>query len=236
VGREICGGEGYIAANRLAALKADTDVFTTFEGDNTVLMQLVAKNLLTDLKDHLEEMRPAQLTGFLLNQKMSGFIKTMPLFTLNTSRYHLLDANVQLSYLKHRESGLLLQVAGAFRRLTKGREMDAYSASTRLQPELLELADAYVEREILQRFTLVVENPPDRTLHAPLRRLRDLFALYHLELHKGWYLENSVMSGFKAKAISRLITTLCAEVREDAVALVDAFGIPDSCLAARIAL
>jgi acyl-CoA oxidase len=236
VGREICGGEGYIAANRIAALKADTDVFTTFEGDNTVLMQLVAKNLLTDLKDHLEEMRPAQLTGFLLNQKMSGFIKTMPLFTLNASRYHLLDANVQLSYFKHRESGLLLQVAGAFRRLTKSRQKDAYSAFTRLQPGLLELADAYVEREILQRFTVVVENAPDRALHAPLRRLRDLFALYHLELHNGWYLENSVMSGFKAKAISRLITTLCAEVREDAVALVDAFGIPDSCLAARIAL
>ncbi len=29
--------------NRFAALKADTDVFTTFEGDNTVLLQLVAK-------------------------------------------------------------------------------------------------------------------------------------------------------------------------------------------------
>ncbi len=235
-GRESCGGEGYIAANRFAALKADTDVFATFEGDNTVLMQLVAKNLLTDLKDHLKDLHPVQLTGFLLNRKMSGFTRTMPLFTLNTSRYHLLDANVQLNCFKHRESVLLLQVAGAFRRLTKNREMDAYSAFTRLQPELLELADAYVEREILERFTAVVENPSDPTLHTPLRRLRDLFALHHLELHKGWYLENSVMSGFKAKAISRLVTALCAELRQDAVALVDAFGIPDSCLAARIAL
>jgi acyl-CoA oxidase len=235
-GRESCGGEGYIAANRFAALKADTDVFATFEGDNTVLMQLVAKNLLTDLKDHLKDLHPVQLTGFLLNKKMSGFTRTMPLFTLNTSRYHLLDANVQLSYFKHRESGLLLQVGGAFRRLIKNREMDAYTAFTRLQPELLELADAYVEREILERFTAVVENASDRTLHTPLRRLRDLFALYHLELHKGWYLENGVMSGFKAKAISRLVTALCADLRQDAVALVDAFGIPDSCLAARIAL
>ena len=41
--RETCGGQGYLAANRFAALKADSDVFTTFEGDNTVLMQLVAK-------------------------------------------------------------------------------------------------------------------------------------------------------------------------------------------------
>jgi acyl-CoA oxidase len=235
-GRESCGGEGYIAVNRFAALKADTDIFTTFEGDNTVLMQLVAKNLLTDLKDQIKDMRPVELTGFLLNQRMSGFTRTMPLFTLNTRRYHLLDRSVQLGYFKYRESSLLLQVAGAFRRLTKNREMDAYSAFTKLQPELLKLADAFVERDILERFVAVVENAADRSLRNPLRRLRDLFALYHLELHKGWYLENHVMSGFKAKAIGRLVTTLCADVRQDAVALVDAFGIPDSCLAARIAL
>jgi acyl-CoA oxidase len=234
--RESCGGEGYIAANRLAALKADTDIFTTFEGDNTVLMQLVAKNLLTDLKDQIKDMRPVELTAFLLNQRMSGLTRTMPLFTLNTSRYHLLDTNVQLGYFKYRESNLLLQVGGAFRRLTKNREMDVYSAFTRLQPELLELANAFVEREILERFVAVSEDAADRALRSSLRRLRDLFALYHLELHKGWYLENSVMSGFKAKAISRLVNTLCADVREDAVGLVDAFGIPDSCLAARIAL
>ncbi len=44
--REACGGEGYISANRLPALKADTDIFTTFEGDNTVLMLWVGRNLL----------------------------------------------------------------------------------------------------------------------------------------------------------------------------------------------
>ena len=49
--REACGGAGYLAENRLAGLKADTDVFTTFEGDNTVLLQLVAKELLTDYRD-----------------------------------------------------------------------------------------------------------------------------------------------------------------------------------------
>lgn len=37
--REACGGAGYLAENRLPSLKADTDVFTTFEGDNTVLLQ-----------------------------------------------------------------------------------------------------------------------------------------------------------------------------------------------------
>ena len=45
--REACGGEGYISANRLPALKDDTDIFTTFEGDNTVLMLWIGRNLLT---------------------------------------------------------------------------------------------------------------------------------------------------------------------------------------------
>src|SRR5919202_2987579 len=49
--REACGGAGYLQENRLPHLKADTDVFTTFEGDNTVLLQLVAKGLLTGYRD-----------------------------------------------------------------------------------------------------------------------------------------------------------------------------------------
>src|SRR3989449_8014431 len=48
--REACGGAGYPALNPPTQLKADTDVFTTFEGDNTVLLQLVAKGLLTNFR------------------------------------------------------------------------------------------------------------------------------------------------------------------------------------------
>ena len=58
--REACGGAGYLSVNRFAALKADTDVFTTFEGDNTVLLQLVAKGLLTDYASELRGPRPAR--------------------------------------------------------------------------------------------------------------------------------------------------------------------------------
>ncbi|HYY31596.1 MAG TPA: acyl-CoA dehydrogenase [Chthoniobacterales bacterium] len=42
--------------------------------------------------------------------------------------------------------------------------------------------------------------------------------------------------GLKSKAISYQVDNLCAEVRQEAVRLVDAFGIPDSCIAAPIAL
>src|ERR1700710_1641683 len=63
--REACGGAGYLSVNRFDALRADTDVFTTFEGDNTILMQLVAKGLLTDYKDSFEDLDQIGLVRFL---------------------------------------------------------------------------------------------------------------------------------------------------------------------------
>ena len=66
--REACGGLGYLSVNRFAALKADSDVFTTFEGDNLVLRQLVAKNLLTDFRDELGELDPLGTVAFYAGQ------------------------------------------------------------------------------------------------------------------------------------------------------------------------
>ena len=65
--REACGGAGYLAENRLIALKADTDVFTTFEGDNHVLTQLVAKELLTAYADDIKGMSPVDWVRFAAN-------------------------------------------------------------------------------------------------------------------------------------------------------------------------
>ena len=48
------------ATNRFAALKADTDVFTTFEGDNTVLLQLVRQEPADRLPGPVRRARPAR--------------------------------------------------------------------------------------------------------------------------------------------------------------------------------
>src|SRR3712207_7430887 len=63
--REACGGAGYLQENRLPRLKADTDVFSTFEGDNTVLLQLVAKGLLTGYRDAFGSLDGWSKVGFI---------------------------------------------------------------------------------------------------------------------------------------------------------------------------
>jgi acyl-CoA oxidase len=234
--REACGGEGYLSVNRFAALKADSDIYTTFEGDNTVLMQLVAKNLLSDFKDKLREMKPAQITGFFLDQTMSALAKRNPVLTLNHSSAHLRDPAFQLMMFRFRENSLLFECGQEFRRLTGARKLDPFSTFTAMQNSLLELAHASVERVVVEQFAAVVRDLDDRSVKPVLKRLCDLFALFHLELHKGWHLEHGSLSSGKSRAITSEVDRLCAETRQEVVALVDAFGIPEACLAAPIAL
>jgi acyl-CoA oxidase len=234
--RETCGGEGYLAVNRLAALKADTDVYTTFEGDNTVLMQLVAKNLLTEFNEKLKGMRPSQITAFMVNHALTTIVRRNPTIVLNTLDAHLRDVKFQLGMLRFRESSMLIRGARAFRHLTLKKKLDPFSAFSRMQRELLDLSRAYIDRVVLQQFAKTVEAVTDQPLRIALKRLCDLFALSQIEMNKGWFLENGALRAVKSRAITRMVDELCLEIRQDAVHYVDAFGIPDSCLAAPIAL
>ena len=232
--REACGGEGYLAVNRLASLKADTDVYTTFEGDNTVLMQLVAKNLLTEFNDELKGMHPSQLAVFLANQALSTIVRRSPAIVLNTFDSHLRDVHFQLEMLRFRESSTLFHAARTFR--IRIKKLDPFSAFSSMQRELLSLSKAHVDRVVLQQFVRAAETTGDQSLKIALKRLCDLFALSQIEQNKGWFLESGALRPAKSRAITQLIDELCLEIRPDAVQYVDAFGIPDSCLAAPIAL
>jgi acyl-CoA oxidase len=67
-----------------------------------------------------------------------------------------------------------------------------------------------------------------------LSRLCDLYALYHIELDRGYLQEHGRLTGPRCKAVTRAVNDLCNQVRGDAEALVDAFGIPDEVLRAPI--
>ncbi len=233
--REACGGEGYLAVNRFAALKADTDIFTTFEGDNTVLLQLLAKNLLTDLRAKFKGMSKLDLLQFFGEQTSTKFVELNPISTLKIDKAHLRDTDFHLAAFRYREQRILLGTAKRMRRLAS-EGADAYATFLSCQIRLGVLAQASVERVILEQFAAAVTNCSDKQVRAVLKDLMDLFALVQIERHRGWYLEYSYLQPRKSKAIGREVDQLCADLRPMAVALVNSFGIPDECLAAPIAL
>jgi acyl-CoA oxidase len=165
--REACGGAGYMWENRFGALKADSDILTTFEGDNTVLLQLVAKMLLTDFKQQFEDMDLAAMARFLVGRVVSAVIPTPA--SRRTDMAHLRDRAFHLEAFRAREQVQLTHLARRLKRaLDEGS--DPYAAFIRQQTRAVELARSHAERIVLERFTAAIENCSDRSLAIPLSR------------------------------------------------------------------
>lgn len=232
--REACGGQGYLAVNRFAALKADSDVFTTFEGDNSVLLQLVAKGLLSAYRKQFGDMDFVDLIRFVAARAGTAVRELNPIVTRTTDPGHLRGPDFHLAALRWREEHLLETVA---RRLRKrlGAGLEPTRAMLECQNHLLAAARAHVERTVVERAAAALAAAPAE-LAAVLRPLLALHALARLEADAGWLLEHGVLEAGKARAIRKQIDVLCLELRPMAQGLVDAFAIPDELLAAPIAL
>ncbi|MGH1335397.1 MAG: acyl-CoA dehydrogenase [Aureispira sp.] len=228
--REACGGKGYLAENRFADLKADSDIFTTFEGDNTVLMQLVAKGVLGDFNKEIMNGGLMGMVNFAADRFLSTIREKNFIHSHNTNESHLIDSDFQLETFRYREQDLMVSVAQRLRKYIK-RGLSSYQAFLRCQNHFMAVAFAYVDRIVLEQFILQVEAVEDTKTKAALKVLCNLYALHKIEENKGWYLEQGVMTGSKTRAIRRLVDKLCLEVRQNALPLVEGFGIPEVCLA-----
>jgi acyl-CoA oxidase len=233
--RECCGGKGYLSENRIDALKNDSDIYTTFEGDNTVLMQLVAKSRLTEFKQEFSNMNVFGIVNYLANQARTSITEMNPLIVRNTDDDHLLDSEFHINAFKYRERDILTSAAKRLKRhIDSG--MDSFDAFNVTQHHLVQVGFAYIERIILEKFIEQIKQTKEEGCKTILKKLCQLFALSQIDKNKGWYLENGYMEGVKTKAVRKMVNQLCWEIRQEAVPLVDAFKIPDSCLAAPIAI
>ena len=233
--RESCGGKGYLSENRIGELKNDAEIYTTFEGDNTVLMQLVAKSRLTEFKQEFGNMNVFGILNYVADQAKTSITEMNPLIVRNTDEEHLLDFEFQLNAFKYRERDILTSAAKRLKRHIDGG-MDSFDAFNVCQHHLVEVGHAYVGRIILEQFISQIEITKDAGCKTILTKLCQLFALSQMDANKGWYLENGYMEGVKTKAIRKMVNQLCWEIRQDAVPLVNAFNIPDACIAAPIAV
>ncbi len=244
--REACGGAGYLAVNRFAALKADTDVFTTFEGDNHVLLQLVAKGLLTDYASDFEDLDQLGMVRFVAGLAVETVLeRTRAHQLLQQIRdllpggggdswdtdAGLLDPSYHLAMLRFREEHL---IGGVARRLKRGVDsgMNPGEVFSRVQDHVIAAARAHVEREVLEAFVEKVAATEEGELRTVLNTLCDLYALSTIEADRAWFLEHGRLTSQRSKAITREVGDLCRRLRPVAGELVAAFAVPEPLLRA----
>jgi acyl-CoA oxidase len=234
-----------MSVNRFAALKADTDIFTTFEGDNTVLMMLVAKSVLTDFKDHFEELAPRETVTFVAGQAVETVLERSfarkigqviaDFVPSGDDTGDLLDREQQLDIFRWREGHITASVARRFKR-GLDEDHDPFEVFRAVQNHAVDAARAHIDRLILEAFLRVIEACKDESLRNALGLTCELYALSLIESERAFFQEHGRLTGPRCKAITREVNRLCNEVRGFAGALVDAFGIPDEVLGAPIGL
>ncbi|MDF2827320.1 MAG: acyl-CoA oxidase [Mycobacterium sp.] len=238
--REACGGAGYLAENRLIALKADTDVFTTFEGDNHVLTQLVAKELLTAYADDIKGMSPVEWVRFAANFAGERVLKRTAAQTImqtildtrqdNEEEGSLFNRGTQVQMFEDREEYMLASVA---RRLQgKSKEMSPFEAFNAVQDHVLHAAKAHIDRIILEAFVAGIDTCESTSVEGQeareiLNLVCDLYALSVIEADKAWFVEHRFLSTERSKAVTRAINDRCRKLRPHALLLVEGFGIPE---------
>ena len=205
VSRERCGGQGYLSCNRFGTFLGLAHAAMTAEGDNSVLMQKVAKEHLTTFKPSAPSEAPAA--------------------DLDSCDYlhYLLQKREDLNFIKLGKTMMKAGKEGMF-------DTWMYQSSDLVQGS----ARSFGERLISEQFAAVIEKS-DASLQPVLTMLYKLYVLDIVERDLAWYMLNGVISQDVAQQVSSTSAALCQEVAPHSLSLIKAFDISEAMISAPIA-
>jgi acyl-CoA oxidase len=232
--REACGGAGFMAKNRFASLRADLDIYVTFEGDNNVLLQLVGKRLLADYSKELSGFSVGALSKFVAARATEAVVHRSGLRRVvqsvqdagseRKSANWFKETAVQRALLEDRVRTKTGAVAQALIPVARKSRAEQAATFNRHQTELIDAARNHAELLEWEAFTRAVDRVEDEHTRQVLTWLRDLFALRVIEDDLGWFLENARISPQRARTLRQYINRLAYRLRPHAQDLVDAWG------------
>ncbi|MCG2802249.1 MAG: acyl-CoA dehydrogenase family protein [Cellulomonas sp.] len=241
--REACGGAGFLAENRLTGLRADLDVYVTFEGDNTVLLQLAAKRLIAEYGRQVKAGGAAGVARLVGQRAADVAWHRLPLARAAQTLSDVGDARRQVGQVRD-EAGALLAVrldalvAHVAQGLAPARSLPpeaAYALVDAHQHEMVEIGRTYAELLAWEAFSRGLAGVRDAGNRQVLTWVRDLYGLSLVERDLAWYLVNGRLSAGRARAVTAYIDRLLTRLRPHAQDLVDAFGYAPEHLRAPIA-
>ena len=232
--REACGGAGFLTENRLVSLRADLDVYATFEGDNTVLLQLVAKRLLSDWSKEFAGVDATGLARYVAGRAADAAMHRTPLArvvqvvtdggNVRRSAGRLRDAETQRELLTDRVETMVAEIGTALRPAMKAPKAEAARRFNEQQHVLVEAAKAHADLLLWEAFTAGLATVTDPGTRRVLTWLRDVYGLTAIERNLAWYLMHGRLSAGRARTVTSYVDRLLTRLRPHAQDLVDAFG------------
>lgn len=206
--RERCGGQGYLSCNRFGSLIGFAHAGLTAEGDNRVLFQKAAKELIVTQRPRTPTRLAVTAPGKL------NCLQTL------------------CGVFAEREGRKLKVVTDIVRKVGAADVFDAwmYHESDAVQG----LTQAFGEREVLDACMRVLDSTQG-PLKAVLEEIVQLYALKKLEDDLAWFICEGILSPTVASGVPDKVRELCARVSRDWETVIAAFDIPQSIARAPIA-
>jgi acyl-CoA oxidase len=210
ISRERCGGQGYLSCNRFGTFLGLAHAAMTAEGDNSVLMQKVAKERLPVLKKNSFK-NPIQ----------------MP------SEKKFTNSNYLLYILNERENVLFKTLEEKMAAAGKEAMFNTWMME---ESDMIQGgARAFGDRLIAERFahTLTV---CDSELEPILKKVFHLYMIFTIEKNLANLLILGILKPGQVRDVKEAAVKLCKDLGPYALSLCDAFAITDTMLSAPIAL
>ncbi|KAF9180972.1 acyl-coenzyme A oxidase [Haplosporangium sp. Z 767] len=240
--RKLMGGHGYSYFTGLAHLFASIVPSNTYEGDNYVLTQQMARYLLKEVK--VARTTPEKVTPFskylLLALNRDSFSRT----TCSVTRPEdWLKPEVQLAAFEHRCARLAMELSDA---VEAGGGLDSSSGKTWSDHniECYRVSHAHAQYVLVLWFIQSIreaqdpESDEERRAQPEsvkvLERLSHLHALHTIQTNLADFAEDAYFSPSQCLSLRAQVKSLVASLADDAVGLVDAFDHPDFLLASAL--
>lgn len=196
----------------------------TYEGENTVMALQCARYLL---KNYRQAAGGARLEAPLdyMNLRDTGTAVAVTASSLKDER--ALEKIFQLRALR-----MVAECAAQLKELRRSGGLSAEDAWNKSAVALVAAANAHSELYVFQCFATAMQDNAMSMQHfrQPLQELLILYGLSRIEAGAGSFLEFGVLERRNMTTVHALVLEQLAVVRPNAVALVDAFDIPDTVL------
>ncbi|KAJ2162786.1 hypothetical protein GGF46_000347 [Coemansia sp. RSA 552] len=232
--RHVCGGHGFSQFSGLNEFYGNQYPNIIWEGDNYVLSQQTSRFILKQIHALRlgKKVADNQTTRYLRLHLVGGRLPDVPppQFVGRSIESLAADPEMQLYLLGYRAASMAVELADS---------MDGGQTWNRSLVAMQRLCDAHSDYIVASYFRRHLATLPASSPLLPhLNKLASLLFLYVLEQHSSDLFRLPGRAAFTPAQVSEvegLLASLIEEVREQAVPLVEAFGVSDLRLNSAIA-